>query len=235
MSIVTIEVRDELLVVDSRLVSDGLGIEHESFMRTIRKYESVIQRRFGTIRFEIGASKMPNGRINPNPEKFAWLTEDQSIFLMTLSRNTDQVVECKANLVEAFKNARQPIQATPKSALEIAEDYLALAQKQVELQRALIQAEAEKQLLEQENEQLAEAVDELFDYSSIIRVAKFNGVSETRFNWRTLKAMSINMGMEIKRVPSPRFEWQNLYSHDVWRVCYPSVRLPETTTLVIRH
>jgi prophage antirepressor-like protein len=97
----------------------------------------------------------------------------------------------------------------------------------------LEKAEAEKALLEEQNEQLAEAVDELFDYSSIIRIAKFNNVSESRFKWQTLKAMSKLLGCEIKKVPCPRFETKNLYDHDVWRACYPNVRLPETTTLVV--
>jgi hypothetical protein len=99
----------------------------------------------------------------------------------------------------------------------------------------LEKAQAEKALLEEQNEQLSEAVDELFNYSSIIRVAKFNNVSESRFKWQTLKAMSNRLGYEIKRVPCPRFEYKNLYDHDVWRACYPDVRLPETTTLVVRH
>ena len=66
--------------------------------------------------------------------------------------------------------------------------------------------EAEKALLEEENHALAEAVDELFDYSSIVRIAKFNKVSEILFSWRKLKAVSQKMGKEIKRVPSPRYE-----------------------------
>ena len=95
------------------------------------------------------------------------------------------------------------------------------------------QLEAEKALLEQENHQLSEALDELFDYSSIVRVAKFNKVHESIFNWRLLKAVSNQMGLEIKKVPDARYETKNLYSHDVWRVAYPGVKLPETTTLVV--
>ena len=225
-AIVTIEVHSDRLVVDSRLIAQGLDINHKSFLDTIRKYESLIQQRFGMIAFETASSKMPDGRINPKPEKFAWLTEDQSIFLMTLSRNTDQVVECKANLVEAFKNARESQPSIPQS---YAQALLEAGRIALELEKA----QAEKALLEEQNELLAEAVDELFDYSSIIRIAKFNDVSETQFKWQTLKAMSRKMGYEIKRVPCPRFEYKNLYAHDVWRVCYPDMQLPETTTLVI--
>ena len=93
--------------------------------------------------------------------------------------------------------------------------------------------EAEKELLLKENHQLSEAVDELFNYSSIIRIAKFNNVSEINFSWRRLKVISEKMGIEIKRVPCPRFEWKNLYSHDVWRIAYSGVKLPETITLTI--
>ena len=103
----TVERQGEALVVDSRLIAESLGIEHESFVRTIKKHETKIEERFGVIRFEIG--KPPEGSLGGRPEKFAWLTEDQSMFLMTLSRNTDQVIDCKANLVEAFSKARQII------------------------------------------------------------------------------------------------------------------------------
>ena len=93
--------------------------------------------------------------------------------------------------------------------------------------------DVQNQHLELENYQLSEAVDELFNYSSIIRVAKFNNCSEKNFNWRKLKAVSQQLNLEIKKVPCPRFEYKLLYSHDVWRYAYPNVMLPETTTLKV--
>lgn len=87
--------------------------------------------------------------------------------------------------------------------------------------------------LEDDNARQAEVIDELFDYSSIIRIAKYNKVSETSFNWRLLKSASNKLGIEIKKVPCPRFVEKNLYSHDAWRLAYPDFKLPETTTLVI--
>lgn len=89
----------------------------------------------------------------------------------------------------------------------------------------------ENKLLVEENEQLAETVDELFSYSSIVRVAKYNNCSEKLFDWRKLKATSIQIGVEIKQVPCPRYVTKNLYSHDVWRLAYPDIALPETTTI----
>ncbi len=108
----------------------------------------------------------------------------------------------------------------------------------LEALKSLVQAEEQKQLLQVENEQLqqenlllTEIVDELFDYSSIVRIAKFNGCSERLFDWRKLKAASTVKKLEIKQAPCPRFVTKNLYHHDVWRYVYPEVQLPETTTL----
>lgn len=116
---------------------------------------------------------------------------------------------------------------------QLPQTYLEALEALVVTEKQRMLLEAEKALLEKANLALAEAVDELFDYSSILRVAKFNGISEKVFSWHRLKAVSEQLGVEIKRVPSPRFEYQNLYSHDVWRVAYPNARLPETTTLVV--
>jgi hypothetical protein len=113
--------------------------------------------------------------------------------------------------------------------------------------KALVEAEEEKERLQQANEllteevkileqtanQLSEIVDELFDHSSIIRIAKFNGVSEKLFSWHKLKAASNKLGLEVKKAPCPRYGTKNLYHHDAWRLAYPDARLPETTTLVI--
>ncbi len=110
-------------------------------------------------------------------------------------------------------------------------------QTYLEALKALVAVEEQKVLLEAENTQLrsevtelSEQVDELFEYSSIIRVAKFNNVHEKKFDWRKLKAASTVKEIEIKQVPCPRFGVKNLYSHDAWRYCYPNVALPETNT-----
>jgi len=117
----------------------------------------------------------------------------------------------------------------------------------IEALKALVIAEEEKEALMQANallgveiegleedvELLSEVVDELFDYSSIIRIAKFNDVSEREFKWRKLKAASQVLKVDVKTAPCPRYGKKNLYSHDAWRLAYPDAKLPETTTLTI--
>lgn len=45
---------EDVLVVDSCLIAQRLGIEHESFMRTVENYQSQTEQTFGQFRFEIG-------------------------------------------------------------------------------------------------------------------------------------------------------------------------------------
>jgi DNA-damage-inducible protein D len=141
------------------------------------------------------------------------------------SRGNEQVKLAKHYFAVKTREAELQ-QQKPKTALELAKEQVALLER-LELQQQIID-DQEKDLLRQ-----AEVIDELFDYSSIIRIAKFNNVDEKSFSWRMLKAVSIKMDLEIKKVPSPRFGYQLLYPHDAWRFAYPNVKLPETTTLVI--
>lgn len=99
------EYSDGELVVDSRLIAERLGIQHESFMKTVDTYETVVTEAFGGLRFEIGVPDKPTG----NPPKYVLLTEDQATLLMTFSRNTPQVVQCKVDLVASFSKAREAL------------------------------------------------------------------------------------------------------------------------------
>lgn len=98
--------KNEVLVVDSRLIANELGIQHKNLRQTIEKYLNQLQG-FGFITFE--TSKPSEGTQGGRPERFCYLNEDQATFLMTLSRNTDQVINCKANLVTAFSKAKKAI------------------------------------------------------------------------------------------------------------------------------
>jgi KilA-N domain len=116
----------------------------------------------------------------------------------------------------------------------------ALPGNYIEALKALVSAEEQRalqseqiKLLEADNLRQSEAIDELFEYSSILRIAKFNKCDEKAFSWHKLKAASRALSLEVKQVPCPRFETKNLYSHTAWRFVYPEYRLPETTTLVI--
>jgi phage anti-repressor protein len=146
---------------------------------------------------------------------------------LAMMAKTDVGKVARKYFLECEKIAKEKHLAKPKTRRELAEEALKLI---IELE----EKEATIASLEADVERQAEVIDELFDYSSIIRIAKYNGVPETTFNWRVLKIASTNLKVEIKKVPCPRFETKSLYSHDAWRLAYPGFKLPETTTLVIK-
>jgi phage regulator Rha-like protein len=102
--ITIIEIAGEL-VVDSRLIAEQLGIEHKHFIRNIRSHKPTIEANFGVVSFE--NSRTESGRV----ETFAWLTEPQATFLMTLSRNTPEVIRCKVGLVKAFDRQKKQLES----------------------------------------------------------------------------------------------------------------------------
>lgn len=89
--------------IDSRLMAQRLGNTHQHVRELIEQHLEHF-RRFGVLRFQTGKpSSIAGGR----PERFALINEDQAYFLLSLSRNTERVVELKASLVMAFREARQ--------------------------------------------------------------------------------------------------------------------------------
>jgi len=93
------------LVVDSRLIALRLGVDHKPMLRTVEKYLTELQG-FGKVSFENAAI---TGSVSGKTyqQRFCWLNEDQATFVMSLSRNTPQVVECKVQLVAAFSKAKK--------------------------------------------------------------------------------------------------------------------------------
>lgn len=101
--------------VDSRLIADRLGIQHKNLMENISKYANVFHT-LGSLPFETETRKR---NIGATQIKYALLNEDQTIFALTLSRNTPQVVQLKLDLTVAFKNARQSQQPTTQQPAQL--------------------------------------------------------------------------------------------------------------------
>ncbi|MFN7762535.1 MAG: Rha family transcriptional regulator [Pseudanabaena sp.] len=119
------------LVCDSRDLANELGINHDNFMQTIETHKAAIQDHFGVILFETG--KPQGGTKGGRPVKYCLLTEDQFIFIATLSRNTVKVVEVKAKLVKAFATARRALQSPITASYHVTQvdkNYMANVLKQ---------------------------------------------------------------------------------------------------------
>nr|WP_314565766.1 Rha family transcriptional regulator [uncultured Pseudomonas sp.] len=89
--------------VDSRQLAKQLGTSHKNPMALIEQYLAKFEE-FGVVPFQ--TEKPLAGTAGGRPERFSLLNEDQAFFLLSLSRNTDRIVELKASLIMAFREAR---------------------------------------------------------------------------------------------------------------------------------
>jgi len=78
-------------------VYEGLGVEHETIMRLIKKHKSHFDE-IRIVRFEIRKIKKGRGRSTT----FCYLDEEQATFLITLMKNSEKVVEFKKRLTRGF-------------------------------------------------------------------------------------------------------------------------------------
>ncbi|NJL14238.1 MAG: Rha family transcriptional regulator [Microscillaceae bacterium] len=102
--LIKVEIKDGIQVVDSRIIAKGLNINHKSLMETIREYQKDLED-LGILPFE--TAKLTQGR--GRPETVTYLNELQCHFVVTLSRNTVEVVQFKKGLVLAFDAAKKEI------------------------------------------------------------------------------------------------------------------------------
>ncbi len=89
--------------VDSRQVAEQLGSKHKNTLELIDRYTEKFKG-LGLLAFQTEAR--PGGQHGGGAVRFALLNEDQAFFLLTLSRNTERVVDLKASLILAFREAR---------------------------------------------------------------------------------------------------------------------------------
>jgi len=83
--------------VSSLVIAESLDLDIRSVDRLISKYIDKLNN-YGQVRFEI----------TPQNKKIYYLNENQSLFLGTLSKNTERVVEFKEALINAFDKLRKP-------------------------------------------------------------------------------------------------------------------------------
>ena len=98
--------RDGAPVVDSHIIADRCGVQHESVIRLAREYQEEIEADFGRVRFEIGTLQTAGGIQKTASAQF---TEDQATVLITFVKNTLQVRAFKIALVKAFAEAKRQI------------------------------------------------------------------------------------------------------------------------------
>ena len=146
---------------------------------------------------------------------------------------TSQGKQIRKYFLECEKVAKQKsLTATPQTYIEALKALVVVeeAKEQLALENSILQSQVQD--LEADNERQAELVDELYNYSSIVRIAKLNNISEKSFNWRRLKSTCEVLKLEILQAPDQKFGVRNLYPREAWCIAYPEAQLPEVLSLV---
>ncbi|TXK52339.1 hypothetical protein FVR03_01095 [Pontibacter qinzhouensis] len=152
MSLLQIQTINDVQVIESTIMANELGIKHKNLLETITKYQPEIEEAFGAIAFQ--TRPLPNGG---KPLTLAYLTEDQSIFISTLSRNSERVVQFKTSLVQSFQAAKRLVHSVTATLTDdefLAKALIMSAEKLQKLEQKtfLLEADNEK-LLQQTTEQ----------------------------------------------------------------------------------
>jgi phage regulator Rha-like protein len=159
--------KDSVLVVDSRLIAEELGIQHKTFKETITKYierlellsemdsNPVAEANRNWLLKEV-SPKMSDGT---GGEVYYLLTENQAAFLMTLSGNTPQVVEAKFTLVKAFSAAKSTLKSINNNALILSLNNLTnLVTQQQQQLNTLTERTQQLDIVTEENKQLTTTI-----------------------------------------------------------------------------
>lgn len=89
----------------SEVISSKTGVEHQAVLKLIEKHGSRLET-YGRVRFEIRPFKTAGGM---QKRRVYLLNEIQAIFLITMMRNTERVLDFKQELVRRFFLMRELI------------------------------------------------------------------------------------------------------------------------------
>lgn len=89
-------------LASSDVIAVGMKAKHKSVLQLLRRHAETLAQ-FGTLAFEVRKS---GGR----PTEVAMLNERQAALLISLMRNSDEVVTFKANLIAEFYRMRDALQ-----------------------------------------------------------------------------------------------------------------------------
>ena len=93
-------------VTDTKIISEKLGIAHRHIKKHINEHRSYFLSYTNGL-LVVCATESTGGR----PEEIYQLTEEQALFLMTLLKNTEKVVEFKYYLISAFSAMKKELAA----------------------------------------------------------------------------------------------------------------------------
>lgn len=109
-------IEENTACTNSLAIADGLGVQHASVMKMIKKYQADFEEE-NLVRFEIRAR--PSGQHGGGVSEVAVLDEYQATLLLTYMRNTAKVRLFKQALVKAFFKARDLLMTGQMGLLQV--------------------------------------------------------------------------------------------------------------------
>jgi Rha family phage regulatory protein len=194
---------DQTQKMTSKEIAELTGKEHSNVMRDVRKLITELEndKSLSEFIFESGFYKDLNNQDRPIYN----LTKKETLLLVS---GYSAVLRAKIiNRWEELETKKQNL----------------LPATYIDALKALVASEEAKEQALLQVGNLNTVLDNLLDWVSIIKIARFNKVKENYFNWRLLKAKSEELGYSIKKAESPRFGYQNLYHLTVFKACYPEL------------
>ncbi len=191
------------VLTNSLLVAEKFGKEHSDVLRAIdalvsKMAENQCEGYFAETSVDI---PQPNGGVRDS--RVVVMNRD-GFTLLVMGFTGKKALQFKLDYIAAFNAMEKQLKvlSTPQT---YAEALRRLADEVEEKERT-------KALLEQKTEQL----DESKEWYSIKRWAKEHGMNWRSINWRKMKALSYELGYDIKKVFDANYGQVNIYNVKVF-------------------
>lgn len=93
-------------LASSLVIARGMRAKHKSVIQLIRQHAAVLQE-FGPLAFEMRVANRPQG--GGAPTEYAMLNEQQAALLISMMRNTEEVIAFKVCLIREFYRMRDAL------------------------------------------------------------------------------------------------------------------------------
>ena len=100
-----IQVAGKDLLTSSLIIADGMDVDHRAIMKLVDNYRIRLEKR-GEVKMDM--LKIV-GKKSGRPTRFAWLNERQFMFIATLMKNSETVIDFKDLLTEEFDRQKKLI------------------------------------------------------------------------------------------------------------------------------
>jgi phage regulator Rha-like protein len=98
-------------LASTEVIARGMKQQHASTIKLVRKHQAALEQ-FGRVRFEIRPFQTAGGI---QQREIAMLNEQQAAILISLMKNSEQVVDFKVALIAEFYRMRDALQQRPQS------------------------------------------------------------------------------------------------------------------------